>query len=168
MRVRQDELPPAVPHENADPHVNAAAAVQTNLAQVIRHARLPRVHRRVMSNSRVFIERGAYGTLFNVDILGSPSLSELAAEMMLDISTVSRQVRRLVEVGLVERHSHSEDRRVTIVNTTPEGHDIANRITLAWQLAFADSLQHWDDAELELLASRLERLAGSLRAFTER
>jgi len=167
MRVRQDELPPAVPHEDAGSHDAAAAEVQTNLAQVIRHARLPRVHRRVMSDSKVFIDRSAYGTLFNVDILGRPSLSELAAEMLLDISTVSRQVRRLVDLGLLERHQDPGDRRVTIINTTPEGHDIAARLTLAWQLAFADALDTWDDEELDLLAERLGRLAASLRTFTE-
>ena len=167
MRERQDELPPAVPHDGASSHVTAAADLQTNLAQVIRHARLPQVHRRVMSDSRVFIDRSIYATLFNVDVLGHPSLSELAAEMLLDISTVSRHVRRLVETGLAERAPHPDDRRVTMVSTTPEGHEVAARITRAWQAAFDQSLADWSAEELERVAAQLLRLAASLRTFTE-
>ncbi len=168
MRERQDEPPAAAPPPTGDSHLLAAAAVQTYLAQVIRHARLPRVHRRVMSDSRVFIDRGSYATLFNIDVLEHGSMSDLAAEMLLDLSTVSRQVRRLVETGLVEREPDPEDRRVTLLRTTPEGHDIARRITLAWQTAFDESLADWDAAAVEDLAEQLDRLAVSLRSFTER
>jgi DNA-binding MarR family transcriptional regulator len=165
---RQDELPAAIPPVTGGSHERAAAAVQTHLAQVIRHARLPRVHRRVMSDSRVFIDRGGYATLFNVDVLGRGSMSDLAAEMLLDLSTVSRQVRRLVDAGLVERERDPDDRRVTLLRTTPEGHDIAQRITLAWQTAFDESLAEWDARDVERLADSLGRLSSSLRAYTER
>ena len=167
MRHRQDELPAAAAPPSGAPHELAAADVQTFLAQVIRHARLPRVHRRIMSDSRVFIDRGSYATLFNIDVLGHGSMSDLAAEMLLDLSTVSRQVRRLVEAGLVERDPDPDDRRVTLLRTTPEGHDIAQRITVAWQTAFDESLAGWTPEDVERLADQLERLASSLRAYTE-
>jgi len=154
-------------HARADRHFAAAAAVQTNLAHVIRHARLPKVQRRVMAESGAYLDRSAYATLFSVDVLGGASLSDLASEMLLDISTVSRQVRRLEDAGLLERETHAEDRRVSVVRNTPEGHDVARRIGRAWQSAFADALSEWNDAELEELADMLDRLAHSLRSFAE-
>ncbi len=146
-------------------HFQAAAAVQANLAQVIRHARMPNIQRRVMAESGAYLDRSSYAALFSADVLGEASLSELAAEMQLDISTVSRQVRSLEQAGLIERRTDPEDRRVSMVKNTEEGQDVARRIGLAWQRAFSEALHDWSDQELEVLSATLDRFAQSLREF---
>lgn len=148
-------------------HFEAAAAVQASVAQVIRHARLPRIHRWVMAESAAYLDRSSYAALYTVDALGEASLSDLASEMLLDISTVSRQVKRLEDAGLVERHVHPDDRRVSVVSNTPEGHSVAQRIGLAWQTAFSNALDDWTDDELRELSEMLDRLAVALRRLAE-
>jgi DNA-binding MarR family transcriptional regulator len=151
--------------EERDRHMRASAAVQANLAQVIRHARMPNIQRRVMAESGAYLDRGAYAALFSVDVLTEPSLSDLAAEMQLDISTVSRQVRNLERAGLLEREAHPEDGRVWIVRNTEEGRNLALRISQSWQRAFSEALHTWSDTELEELSADLARFARSLREF---
>jgi DNA-binding MarR family transcriptional regulator len=146
-------------------HADAAAAVQDHLQRVIRHARLPAVHRRVMLDSGVYLDRGAYATLFSIDTLGTASLSELANEMLLDISTVSRQIRRLEDLGIVERSVHPDDRRVSVVTATAAGKAVASKIGAAWQRAFSEALVDWSNVELQSLATNLDGLADALRNF---
>jgi len=52
---------------------------------------------------------------------GERRATDLAAEAMLDLSTVSRQVRALVERGLVERRPDPEDRRGALLAATEAG-----------------------------------------------
>jgi DNA-binding MarR family transcriptional regulator len=52
---------------------------------------------------------------------GPRRATDLAAEVMLDLSTVSRQIRSLVDQGLVERRPDPEDRRGTLLSATPAG-----------------------------------------------
>ncbi|MDF2260098.1 MarR family transcriptional regulator [Streptomyces ferralitis] len=54
---------------------------------------------------------------------GARRATDLAAEAFLDLSTVSRQVRSLVERGLVERRPDPEDRRGYLLTATDAGHE---------------------------------------------
>lgn len=52
---------------------------------------------------------------------GPRRATDLAAETMLDLSTVSRQIRSLIDRGLVERHPDPEDRRGALLSASPAG-----------------------------------------------
>lgn len=52
---------------------------------------------------------------------GDRRATDLAADAFLDLSTVSRQVRSLVERGLVARRPDPEDRRGTLLAATEAG-----------------------------------------------
>lgn len=53
--------------------------------------------------------------------LAELSLSQLAAELDLDASTMSRTVESLVQAGLVERKTDPADRRIARLTLTPAG-----------------------------------------------
>ena len=72
---------------------------------------------------------------------GPRRATDLAAETLLDLSTVSRQVRSLVDRGLVERTPDPEDRRGTLLSASEAG-----------VLAF----QHYRDQRNQRLARLLE------------
>jgi DNA-binding MarR family transcriptional regulator len=72
---------------------------------------------------------------------GPKRATDLAADAMLDLSTVSRQIRSLVDRGLVVRRPDPEDRRGALLSATPAG-----------VLAF----QHYRDQRNEELAHLLE------------
>jgi DNA-binding MarR family transcriptional regulator len=52
---------------------------------------------------------------------GPKRATDLAAETYLDLSTVSRQIRSLVDRGLVERTPDPEDRRGVVLSVSPSG-----------------------------------------------
>ena len=52
---------------------------------------------------------------------GPRRATDLAADTYLDLSTVSRQIRSLVDRGLVERSPDPEDRRGTLLSATADG-----------------------------------------------
>jgi DNA-binding MarR family transcriptional regulator len=54
---------------------------------------------------------------------GSRRATDLAADTLLDLSTVSRQIRSLVDRGLVERRPDPEDRRGALLSPTRAGLD---------------------------------------------
>lgn len=60
--------------------------------------------------------------------LGSPSMQQVAEELGMDVTTFSRQVKRLEEKGLVARQVSPEDRRVTLLGLTSAGGDVLGRI----------------------------------------
>lgn len=64
------------------------------------------------------------------------TLNELAAELYLEKSTVSRIVKKLEEKGLVDRSPHPEDGRAVQLTVSPEGrqlHDAIHRDLLEEQ-----------------------------------
>ncbi|MEY9965650.1 DNA-binding MarR family transcriptional regulator [Streptacidiphilus sp. MAP12-16] len=52
---------------------------------------------------------------------GPRRATDLAADTLLDLSTVSRQIRSLVDRGLVERRPDPEDRRGALLSASPDG-----------------------------------------------
>ncbi|MFD7923561.1 MarR family winged helix-turn-helix transcriptional regulator [Streptomyces sp. NPDC059740] len=89
---------------------------------------------------------------------GDRRATDLAADAFLDLSTVSRQVRSLVERGLVARHRDPEDRRGSLLSATEEGRAAFEQYRRERDTKLADLLQEWpaeDRAELIRLMSRL-------------
>lgn len=59
--------------------------------------------------------------LFEVRRKGRPSMQQVAGELGMDVTTFSRQARRLEEKGLISRRVSPEDRRVSLLGLTREG-----------------------------------------------
>jgi DNA-binding MarR family transcriptional regulator len=60
---------------------------------------------------------------------GELTMSALASQMQLSVSTVTRVVDQLVARGLAQRGEDAEDRRVCCVEPTPEGRELLGRIS---------------------------------------
>jgi DNA-binding MarR family transcriptional regulator len=67
-------------------------------------------------------------TLLALEQLGCPNLGELATELELDKSTLSRTIEGLVRRGLVQREADSADRRSISIALTPDGQEICDGI----------------------------------------
>lgn len=94
-------------------------------------------------------------------------VSDLAARLELDASTVSRQIKQLEDRGLVERTSDPEDGRASLVRITDTGD---SQLKEAFQRRFKrmqDALHEWSGPDRESLRVLLNRLAGDLRAAND-
>jgi DNA-binding MarR family transcriptional regulator len=83
--------------------------------------------------------------------------TDLAAEFMLDKSTVSRQIAGLEQLGFVERRPDPRDQRVHVLRPTAAGAEVLAAATAARRAAFRRRLADWDEADLERFASYLVR-----------
>lgn len=83
----------------------------------------------VVYRSRMLHQNGAPSAALLVHLArcGPMRATELSRSMMLDQSTVSRQLTSLAEAGLVERRSDPADRRAQVMSVTAAGWDEAYR-----------------------------------------
>ncbi|GGN57021.1 MarR family winged helix-turn-helix transcriptional regulator [Streptomyces kronopolitis] len=89
---------------------------------------------------------------------GDQRATDLAADAFLDLSTVSRQVRSLVERGLVTRRPDPEDRRGSLLAATDAGRAAFAQYRSQRDAELAALLEPWtpqDRADLIRLLGRL-------------
>jgi hypothetical protein len=85
--------------------------------------------------------------------------SVLAASVHSDLSTVSRQVTRLVAEGLLERQADESDGRACLLALTDRGRLVAVEHEHARAEFFAEVLAGWNPGDLDQFARLLDRFA---------
>lgn len=135
------------------------------LVDLVRLGNLSRVHDRLVGRARLRIERGAYVVLATIGDDGPLRLSAVAAVLGIDVSTASRHVTRLSELGLIERSVDEADHRAAQLTLTAPGREALEGLRAARHGALAEVLTDWDSTEIADLAAAIERLNG---AFAER
>ncbi|MDX6273077.1 MAG: hypothetical protein QOJ92_287 [Frankiales bacterium] len=108
---------------------------------------------------------GAYA-LFRMAALGAARLSEVAAHLDLDLSTVSRHVAAFEAAGLVTRSVDSEDARARRVELTDLGREVVAAVSGERRQRLAAALKRWPAADRRQLAELLARLTEDLRDST--
>jgi DNA-binding MarR family transcriptional regulator len=111
------------------------------------------------------IDRSGYIVLGTLVAAGELRLSDVAAQLELDPSTVSRQVRQLDAAGLVTRREDPADGRATLLAATAAGerlHLTVRRLRLDLLEAALDG---WSTAERADLVRLVERLADNLHTM---
>ncbi len=94
-----------------------------------------------------------------------PTIGDIAEALVIDPSTASRFVDRVVERGEVERRACSADRRRTRVGLTAAGRATLAAVTEARRTVLAEVTDGWDPADVGALATLLERLHESVDAL---
>jgi DNA-binding MarR family transcriptional regulator len=70
-------------------------------------------------------------TVLEIEDMGWATIVELSKRLGLDKSTLSRTVDGLVNIGLLERAPHPNDRRFNLLSLTPKGREVADHINQA-------------------------------------
>jgi DNA-binding MarR family transcriptional regulator len=91
-------------------------------------------------------------------------LSDLANDLLLDISTVSRQARALEDRGLVTRNGDLDDRRAVRLELAPAGLEVLDRAWTRRNQWLAESLRDWSAEDRLALVTMLRRFADSMTA----
>jgi DNA-binding MarR family transcriptional regulator len=100
---------------------------------------------------------GGTAVLAMIAKCGPVRASDVAKELFLDLSTVSRHVQHLERDGLIERAPDPSDRRATTLHLTGLGE---KHITDFWQRridAMREGLGGWDPEEMRTLMRLLNR-----------
>lgn len=128
------------------------------LSVIVRQASLPRSFDRVSERAGIHIERTGFPILRAIGA-GPARVTALAAELGVDLSTMSRQVRALEDAGLITRTPDPADGRAAVLALTPEGIEVLKRLRASRRSLVAEQVADWDERDVEHLADLLTRLS---------
>lgn len=141
--------------------------IEQGVGRIFRQGRSPRFSDAIRARAGIRLDRATYGVLARLGELAPARLSELAHELNVDMSTVSRQVQSLEQKGLVDRRPDPADGRAVQLQLTRKGRATLAKLKAAWQETVADVLIDWSPAEIHRFARLLDRFAADLAAFGE-
>lgn len=104
------------------------------------------------------LEPAAYGLLVRLESAGRQRATELAAYFGVGKATMSRQLRALENLGLVDREPDPADGRAWLVRLTGEGLVRFRSVRDARRGRYVRKLADWDRAEVAELARLLHQL----------
>jgi DNA-binding MarR family transcriptional regulator len=95
---------------------------------------------------------------------GPMRLTDLAAALWLDKSTVTRQVATLEAAGLSTRVTDPSDGRAALIGLTDEGRDLLGRFRQGRREGLGQALAGWSAGEVAQFAALLERFNRDVEA----
>ncbi|MEN8203549.1 MAG: MarR family transcriptional regulator [Bacteroidota bacterium] len=103
-------------------------------------------------------------TLLEIEKNKETSVSELAGNLSLDKSTVSRTVDGLVNISLVDRVTPKENRRKAMLNLTDNGKQVCSTINYTNDLYINSILKDFTEKERDEFLRLFEKLTGNMAA----
>jgi DNA-binding MarR family transcriptional regulator len=115
--------------------------------------------------SGVELGRALFPLLMRVDRKGPLGIGELADLVGRDYTTVSRQIAKLEDMGLIDRRVNAGDARIKEAVITAKGQTMTKALNAAREKLMTSLLAKWDKKELADLARLMRRLADDALSF---
>ncbi|MDV6273888.1 MarR family winged helix-turn-helix transcriptional regulator [Rhodococcus erythropolis] len=96
--------------------------------------------------------------LFMLAARGECRQNELAVDLCVSQSSLSRQMSDLVDAGYVERNPDPADKRAFRIRVSEEGHDVLRRTTQRRAARLRNMLEDWSQEEAMAAVTSLQRL----------
>ncbi|WP_039798066.1 MarR family winged helix-turn-helix transcriptional regulator [Nocardia araoensis] len=107
---------------------------------------------------------GGVGVLGTLEARGRCRQVDLALDLCISPSTLSRQVAELVNSGDIARHADPSDGRATLIEITDQGRDLLRRIRVSRARGLQAALADWSEDEAEQATVVVQKLRNSLAA----
>lgn len=150
--------------ESPEARADAVRALEAEFSELITHFR-----RLILENAnRVSpgMLPGAYKTLTTIARCEQVTASTLAERMLMDKGQVSRSVRELEDLGLVERSPDPRDGRSSLLRLTDVGAERLAAARLPQEGMLLQTLQDWSIADIGNLSRLLHALASGVSPDT--
>jgi DNA-binding MarR family transcriptional regulator len=151
-----DDRPPASRPAGPNAPQEGFGRLEREIALLLRRARV--ISQRLSGELHPDLDGSAYGLLALLQDLGPLRAGDLVARLGQDKSTVSRQVTKLVELGLVDRTADPVDGRAQVLAPSPEGSARLERIRAARRARWEADLADWPADDVAMLGELLARL----------
>ncbi|WP_347177834.1 MarR family winged helix-turn-helix transcriptional regulator [Microbacterium dauci] len=102
---------------------------------------------------------GAYKVFTTIARQDGITLSQLAESLMADKGQMSRTVRELEELGLVERTADPSDKRSSLLSVTADGRARLTEARAPRERALAGALESWRIEDISTLSRLLHALS---------
>lgn len=112
--------------------------------------------------SGLTLERALFPLIVGIERLGPIGVVDLASRTGRDYTTVSRQVARLEELGLVERRPSAVDRRVREAVITERGKAATDAVDAAREKLAHEMFREWSTQDFDDLVRLLRMLADGM------
>jgi DNA-binding MarR family transcriptional regulator len=116
----------------------------------------------LLREAGVSLDRALFPLLVLIQRRGPLGVGELADRVGRDYTTVSRQVAKLENLGLVARRPGKTDRRVTEAVVTEKGQAMSKMLDAARERLATIALAEWSEQDLKDLTRLLRRFADNL------
>ncbi|WP_406736614.1 MarR family winged helix-turn-helix transcriptional regulator [Thioclava sp. GXIMD4215] len=126
----------------------------------------PQVDEEMVRASGLNLDRALFALLVSVERFGPLGVVDLAERVGRDYTTVSRQVAKLDDLGLVERRGSAHDRRVREACITPNGQLMTDAVDAARARMAGEIFESWDEEEVGELVHLVQKLAKGMREVT--
>lgn len=123
---------------------------------------LSRLHECLTTAAGVQVDRAGYLVLRAVEADGPMRLTDLAARLQVEPSTMSRHAAELTSRGWLEKQPDRADRRACLLAVTETGHAIVTGIEKARRNVLQSVLSDWEPEERERFVHLTERFVAGL------
>jgi DNA-binding MarR family transcriptional regulator len=121
----------------------------------------------LLREAGVALDRALFPLLVGIERFGPIGVGDLAERAGRDHTTVSRQVAKLVELGLVESRPGARDRRVNEATITKDGRELAAALHGARQRMAEPILANWSEKDFRALVRLMRRFVDDLMALPD-
>jgi DNA-binding MarR family transcriptional regulator len=139
-------------------------AIAAALLELTGYLNSPRQDDVLLREAGVSLDRALFPLLVRLSAASGMNVATLAEQAGRDPSTVSRQLSKLEQLGLVRRPAARGDLRVRDAAVTKAGLRAVAAITAARRKLLSELLRHWSPDERELFPTLLRRLADTMKS----
>jgi DNA-binding MarR family transcriptional regulator len=146
-------------------HIRAVLPeLHLSLLEIVSAINRPERDDALLARAGLALERALFPLIVVIGRLGPIGVVDLAGRVGRDYTTVSRQVARLEELGLVTRKASGTDRRVREAVITAEGKTVTKAVDAAREQMAVALFRNWSRKDFDDLARLLRMLAKDLNA----
>lgn len=146
-------------------HISAALPeLHRSLIDIVSVMNRPENDAAMLEAAGLSFERALFPLIVLVERLGPIGVVDLAGRVGRDYTTVSRQVARLEELGLVSRRAGATDRRVREAVITPQGKIATDAVDSARERMALALFQDWSRGDFDELLRLMRMLADGFNA----
>ncbi|MEV5411320.1 MarR family transcriptional regulator [Thermopolyspora sp. NPDC052614] len=127
---------------------------------------LPALDQELLVEAGVDLDLALFRVIVGVQRFGPIGVVELAERAGRDHTTISRQVAKLAELGLVERRPSPADRRVKEAVITDAGRRVTDALEAARHRLIGRAFADWNDEDLVQFERLMRRCVDSMLAMS--
>jgi DNA-binding MarR family transcriptional regulator len=138
-------------------------ALHASLVDIVSVINQPQRDEVLIREAGIALDRALFPLLVGIGRFGPIGVVDLADRAGRDYTTVSRQVAKLAELGLVDRREGASDRRRTETAVSPKGRAMIDRIDAARERMARRVFASWDPGEIDELVRLTRKLADAMQ-----
>src|SRR5215813_4548247 len=139
-------------------------ALHEALIDIVGVLNRPQGDEMMVREAGISLHRALFPLLVVIERRGPIGVVDLAERIGRDYTTVSRQVAKLENLGLVERHASTADRRVSEASVTVEGKAMTDAVDRTRERLVGAMFATWDDHDVEELVRLMRKFADAISA----